>query len=143
VWAATGNATALPAALAAGVLPDLDHIPDYYLRFVQRDWRYLIIPFHGWEYAAAALVIYLVWVPEPWMLAALLGYLTQIGGDQLFNRPRWHTYFITARALRKFRAEPILGRTDYTGYRAVVHSVPFGKDWVKRWFESRLPGQRG
>ncbi len=139
VWAVTGEVNALPAALAAGVLPDLDHLPDYYLRYVRRNWKYLFLLLHGWEYAVVAVVVYAAWVREPWMLAVALGYLTQIGADQVVNRPKWHTYLFTARAFHGFRAQESLGRVDYDSYMSVVKSVPFGRARLIRWFESRLP----
>ncbi len=141
VWAATGDAVALPAAVAAGVLPDLDHLLDYYFRFIRRDWRYLFLFLHAWEYVVVGFAAYLIWFREPWLLAAVLGYVTQVGGDQLFNRPRWHTYVLTSRIARGFKFKSVLGRQDYTGYRAVIAAVPFGKARLRRWFESRLPTQ--
>ncbi len=140
VWAATGEPVALPVAVAAGVLPDLDHLLDYYFRYIRHDWRRLYLLLHGWEYAAAMIAVYAFWLREPWVLAALLGYATQVGGDQLFNRPQWHTYFITARAINRFNFERVLGRQDHGGYMAVVAAVPFGKDRLRKWFEARLPG---
>jgi membrane-bound metal-dependent hydrolase YbcI (DUF457 family) len=137
VWLGTGEINALPAALAAGVLPDIDHIPDYYLRYVRHNWNYLFVLFHGWEYAAAGLIAYLFWVREPWMLAVLLGYLTQIGADQLTNRVRWDTYLVTARAVRGFRANLVLGREDRRSHNSFVDSLPFGKARARAWFEAR------
>jgi hypothetical protein len=138
VWAATGEANALPAALGAGVLPDLDHIPDYYLRYVRGRWGRLFIVLHGWEYAAAGAAVYALWVREPWMLAVVLGYLSQVGSDQVFNRVKWHTYFLALRAARGFRVERVLNREDVRSYMSIVRSAPFGKARLKRWLEERI-----
>lgn len=139
VWLATGEVNAIPAAIGAGVLPDLDHLLDFYLRYVRRNWKYLFLLLHGWEYAASGALIYALWIREPWMLAVVLGYVTQIGADQLRNRVRWHTYIFTARAIKGFQVKDSLGYVSYRSYMAVVRSVPFGRKWLIRWFESRLP----
>ncbi|MEX0763276.1 MAG: hypothetical protein WD208_09170 [Dehalococcoidia bacterium] len=138
VWAATGEVNALPAAVAAGVLPDADHLLEYYLKYVRRERRFLFLMFHGWEFLAAGVAIYLFVIPEPWMLAAVLGYASQVGSDQVFNRVRWHTYFFTARAILGFRSEKVLGRDDSESYMALVNSVPFGRARLRRWLEDRL-----
>ncbi|MFW6174599.1 MAG: hypothetical protein ACOC5K_02370 [Chloroflexota bacterium] len=138
VWVGAGEPLALPAAVAAGVLPDADHLLDYYFRFIRRDRRFLFLPLHGWEYLAALALAYALLAPTPWMLAVVLGYATQIVGDQLVNDVRWHTYFITARAWRGFRIARVLDhREPDLGYEAFVNAVPFGKARVRRWFEER------
>lgn len=67
-----------------------------------------------------------------------LGYAIQIGADQLFNGVCWHTYLIAVRAVRKFRVATAMeskkiSRSD----NALIASLPFGKDRVRRWFDSR------
>ncbi|GEM_PF-824707 len=142
VWAATGDEAAIPVAVAAGVLPDLDHLLDYYVRYFRFNWKYMFLLLHGWEYLAAGVLIYGLWVREPWLLAALLGYATQVGADQFNNRVKWHTYFIVSRALRGFRSMETLGRVDYRGYMAVVNVAPFGKERLMQWFERRTAQAR-
>ena len=137
VWAVTGEPVALPAALAGGVLPDGDHLFDYYLKWVRRERRFLFLLLHGWEYLAAGIALYTLGFRDPWFLALVIGYATQIGADQAFNSVRWHTYLLTARAFHGFRVQSVLGRDDSGGFAAVVDSIPFGKDRIRRWFESR------
>lgn len=140
VWGASGEVMAVPVAVAAGVLPDLDHIPDYYMRYVRRDWNYLFLFLHAWEYWVAGLLVYMLWLREWWLLAVLAGYLTQIGGDQMFNKVKAYTYLITVRAIKGFQAKRLLNRTDRKeSYMSVVNSLPFGRGYAKRWFEARLP----
>ena len=141
VWAATGEAIALPAAVAAGVLPDADHLLDYYLKYVRRDFRFVFLLFHAWEYLAVGILVYALWFTEPWMLAVLLGYATQVGADQWHNMVKWDTYLITARARRRFRSVEVLGRTDFLAYHALVNSVPFGRRLLLPWFASRMRAQ--
>lgn len=136
-WAVTGEPVALPAAVAAGVLPDLDHLLDYYFYWVRRKRRYLIIFLHGWEYLIAGLAVYVFVLQEPWLLGAVLGYATQIGADQLFHGARWDTYLITARAARRFRASVSTTRSFGSSYESHIALLPFGRERVKRWFESR------
>ena len=137
LWAATGDAITLPAAVGAGVLTDVDHLLDYYNRYIRRDWRRIFLLLHGWEYLALALGLYFFVFREPWMLAVALGYLTQIGGDQIFNGGRWFSYLIIGRAVVGFRSSRILPHENPNSYEAFVRSVPFGRARIRRWFEER------
>ena len=140
LWAATGDARTLPAAVAAGVLPDVDHLLDYYNWYIRRDTRRLILIFHGWEYLVAAVLIYVFAFTEPWMLAVVLGYASQVGTDQIFNGVRWHTYSLLARASLGFDARRVVGRDMTQAYEALVDSLPVFRDPVRRWFERRIEG---
>jgi hypothetical protein len=137
LWVATGEPITLPVAIAAGVLPDVDHVLDYYNRYIRRDWRRIYLILHGWEYFAAMVALYLAAFREPWVLAVALGYLTQIGGDQLHNGGRWFSYFLTGRALARFRSPVILPNEKPDSYEAFVQSIPFGRGPVRRWFAAR------
>jgi len=137
-WAATGHEAAIPAAIAAGVLPDADHLLDYYLWWVKRERRFLILFLHGWEYLILGVGLYLFVFRETWFLAVLFGYTTQVGADQLFNGVRWHTYLITVRAARGFKATTaITDEAIPNSGNALISSLPFGKDRVRRWFDDR------
>ena len=136
-WAVTGEPIALPAAVAAGVLTDLDHLLDYYLFWVRRERRYLVLFLHGWEYLIAGLAVYIFGFREPWLLGAILGYATQIGPDQWVHAARWDTYLITVRASRRFRAKSTSTKAFASSYESHIASLPFGKEWLRRWFESR------
>ena len=138
IWIATGEPWTIPVTVAAGVLPDADHILDYYNWYIRRSYKRLILFLHGWEYLIAAVCLYLFVFKENWMLAVLVGYATQIGTDQLFNGVRWHTYLFSARAMRGFRASEVHGGDMRHGYVAIVASVPFFKEQLARWFESRI-----
>ena len=76
LWAATGDVKTLPVAIGAGVLPDVDHLLDYYNWYVRRSYSRLILLLHGWEYLAAAGLIYFFVLREDWMLAVVIGYAT-------------------------------------------------------------------
>lgn len=137
LWAVTGDALTLPIAIAAGVLPDADHALDYYNRYVRRDWRRIYLLLHGWEYFALAAVLYLFVFPEPWMLAVTLGYLMQIGADQIANRVRWFSYSLVARAVLRFDCKTILPNETEDSYEALVRSVPLLGPRLRRWFAER------
>ena len=138
VWAATGEPMALPAAMAAGVLPDADHVLDFYVKYVRRDRRFLFLVFHGWEFLAVGVILHLALFPQAWVLAAVLGYASQLVADQTANKVRWHTYFITARAALGFKSDRVLGRDDTASYTALVDSLPFARTWLRSWFQARL-----
>ena len=139
VWAATGEPWALPIAVAGGVLPDADHLLDYYLWYVKRRFNRILLIFHAWEYLAVMVAVYAGGVREPWLLALIAGYFTQIGGDQLFNGVFWHTYLITARIRYRFKVVRVIGTPRFQAYRALVESLPYvGRKYLQPWFESRL-----
>ena len=138
MWAFSGEPNALPAAVAAGVLPDADHLLDYYLWWGRRERRFLFLLLHGWEYLIAGAAAYMWFIREPWMLAAVVGYGTQIGADQLLNGTRWYTYSLLGRALLGFRVDRISTGWNPRSSSAVLRSLPFGRDAVRRWFISRL-----
>lgn len=137
LWAVTGHAITVPIAIAAGVLPDVDHALDYYNRYIRRDWRRIYLLLHGWEYFALASALYLFVFPEPWMLAVTLGYLMQIGADQAANQARWFSYSLLARAVLKFDSRKILPNERRDSYDALVRSVPVFKDRLRSWFAAR------
>ena len=135
VWAATGEALALPAAFVAGALNDADHLLDYYLWYVRRDRRHLFLFFHGWEYAIFGLVLSLTIWRDPILLAAALGHLGHITGDQLFNRLKNKmAYSIVYRMRTGFDRERLIGEMPSTMSQALDHNIPL---WGL--IEARLP----
>ena len=83
VWAATGSLMAVPAAAAAGVLVDADHILDYFNWYWRRDLRRVFLLLHGWEMGIVGLLVVLAGAYHPVFLAAVLGYLGHVVGDHL------------------------------------------------------------
>ena len=135
---AEGDPWLLGVTMAAGVLPDADHAIDFYNWYIRRSPHRLILLFHGWEYLAIAIAIYSLVLTEPWMLGIVIGYATQIVGDQIFNRAKWHTYLITARAANRFRWEGIVEmRAADQGYESLMRSVPIFREPIRSWFERR------
>jgi len=104
-WWRTGRPTVAAAALAAGVLPDVDHLVDYAYYYLRRRHR-LILPLHGYEYAAAAAGAALMRGSAPWGVAAL-SYLVHLLADQAENRTRPWGYSLICRAAHGFCIERI------------------------------------
>jgi hypothetical protein len=90
---------AVPVAIATGVLTDADHVVGL---FDSIRSRYMLSLFHAWEYSFIALAVLLVFWYHPLFLAAILGHLGHLLGDQLAHRVYPLTYFITYRASRGF-----------------------------------------
>ena len=139
VWAATGEVNALPSAVAAGFLCDVDHLLDYYNWYVRRDGRRTIVFLHAWELVAAGALAYAFGVREAWMLAVVLGYAGHIMTDQIFNDGYLHTYSLLARAALGFRAKRVHPGDQTYAYKGLLATLPpFVRPLLQRWFESRL-----
>ncbi len=136
VWAATGEWPALPIALATGVLPDADHLLDYYNWYVRGNRKRIFFIFHGWEYVLALLAAYMLFT-SPLILAALVAYVTHVGSDQIFNSCYRWTYSIIARARFRFHAAKVAQWDLDTAYEALASSIPFGQRFVRDWFSKR------
>jgi hypothetical protein len=92
-------------ALAAGILPDVDHAVDYLYLYRGGEHR-LVMPMHGYEYALLASGV--AWVTGSKLLAvAALSYLIHLLADQVENRTRPLGYSLLYRAVHRFRIEGI------------------------------------
>jgi len=104
-WWRTGEPATCVAALATGVLPDMDHIIDYTYYHWRGDHR-LILPLHGYEFgffgAATALL-----AGSGILMVAALSYLVHLLADQLENRTHMLGYSLLFRAWHRFRIEDI------------------------------------
>jgi len=139
VWAATGEANALPSAIGAGFLPDVDHLLDYYNWYVRRDRRRIVLVLHAWELLVAAALVYALAIREPWMLAVMLGYAGHVVTDQVFNKGYLYGYSLLARALLRFDARRIHPADQTYTYRYLLATLPpFIRPVLRRWFESRI-----
>ena len=115
----------MPAAVAAGVLIDSDHVLDYYRWYVNTDRRQVFVLFHGWEYAIAGAALGLTLAYHPLLLAALLGYVGHLVGDQLANKPIHPlAYSIGYRAYRGFNRSKLFRDSSATFSEAMNESIP-------------------
>jgi hypothetical protein len=104
-WWTTGDIRASIAAVAAGVLPDMDHIADYsYYRW--RGVHRLILPLHGYEYAIVTAIAALLTHNRVLGLAAI-SYWVHLLADQMENHTHLLGYSLLFRARHKFRIEEI------------------------------------
>jgi hypothetical protein len=104
-WWKIGDIRACIAAVAAGVLPDLDHIADYsYYRW--RGIHRLILPLHGYEYAVLGAIATLL-AGNKILGVATVSYSVHLLADQMENYTHLLGYSLLFRARHKFRIEEI------------------------------------
>lgn len=125
VWGATGTPLAVPAAAATGVLIDADHVLDYFNYFARNDRRHVYLLFHGWEFSLVALAAVIgIWY-HPVLLAAVLGHLGHLVGDQLHNKPiHPMAYSFIYRASVGFSRERLFGDSPTTFSQTMHKSIP-------------------
>lgn len=125
VWAATGSPMAVPAAAAAGVLVDADHILDYFNWYWRRDLRRVFLLLHGWEMGVVGLLVVLAGAYHPVFLAAVLGYLGHLVGDHLANKPLHPlSYSIVFRAFHGFDHTRLFAPSEGTFYESMAKTIP-------------------
>lgn len=125
---------AVPVAIAAGVLPDTDHLLDFYWHYFRRSRARLFVLFHGWEFLAV-MVGLLIYFDTWWMAAITWGYFTQIALDQIANKAKWYTYFFSWRLSRGFRRRESYGGDNPGLYKAFTDSLPWIGPRLEPWFE--------
>lgn len=104
-WWITGEPAACAAALAAGVLPDIDHVIDYSYYRWRGDHR-LILPLHGYEFAFFGMAMALL-ARNKILGIAVLSYFIHLLADQSENRTYKLGYSLLFRAWHRFRIEKI------------------------------------
>ena len=125
VWAATGSPLAVPVAVSAGVLIDADHLLDFYNLYVKKDQRRLFLLLHGWEYGILGLVLIAAGWHHPLLVAATLGHLGHMIGDQIDNRPVDSlAYSFAYRAYRRFDLRRLFGEPQPTFSEALQDKIP-------------------
>lgn len=105
-WVLTKDARALPAAVASGTLPDLDHGADYVWYGLFREHR-LLLPLHGYEWSVPLFF----WSRKRWgnCLATVLtiSYLIHLLADQVENQTKPPGYFFFYRLRKRFLLQEI------------------------------------
>lgn len=125
VWAATGSPLAVPVAFAAGVLIDTDHALDFYNWYVRGDGRYLLLPFHAWEFSFVGLVLLLAVWHHPLFLAAVLAYLGHLIGDQVANSMHPMAYSALYRLAHRFDRELLTEQRLFSLSKVLEANIPF------------------
>ena len=86
VWGITGSSAAGGAALAVGVLIDVDHLVDFYQWYVRRKRNKIYQFFHAWEYSIIGLLLLGVFFYHSVPLATALAHLGHVATDHFRNR---------------------------------------------------------
>ncbi|GIW10591.1 MAG: hypothetical protein KatS3mg061_1648 [Dehalococcoidia bacterium] len=122
-YALTRRRAAAVAALVAGTLIDADHLVDYAICRLTQRRVWLVLPWHGWEYALAGLALARRW---PVLVPAVASYLVHLAMDQRCNglgRPL--AYSLLWRGWHRFRVERLR-------VKVTPHSWVEDPPW--RWF---------
>jgi len=136
-WAITGSPAAAGVALGVGVLMDVDHVYDYYQRYVKGKKDRVYVLFHAWEYPMIMSFISLVFY-HPFLLAVILGHLAHVTTDHVWNRLTPFAYSITYRAIKGFDSRHIAPHHHVMdSYRSLPHLLPLGHR-VEPWFQRKI-----
>jgi hypothetical protein len=136
-WAITGSPAAAGVALGVGVLMDVDHLYDYYQRYVKGKKDRVYVLFHAWEYPMIMSLISLVFY-HPFLLAAILGHLAHVTTDHVWNRLTPLAYSIIYRGIKGFDSRHIAPHHHVMdSYRSLPRLLPFGHR-VEPWFQRRI-----
>ena len=144
VWAATGEPWAVPVAIGVGVLTDVDHLVDVFDGREKGRARHMLRPFHAWEFAALGVLALFAFFSNALFLAALLGYVSHLVLDELGNATHSLAYFITYRALVRFkrsRLTPNLYSTTYWDHGNLPAWAKYEPTAYRlwRWYKARRP----
>ncbi|MBI4799371.1 MAG: hypothetical protein HY794_11725 [Desulfarculus sp.] len=106
-----GSAALAGLAVAASVLVDVDHLPDYlwwrggwrgledfFESFYEQRVPRILIVTHSWELMALAWGLILALGAPPWVKALAVGWLYHLTWDQLCNSVGARFYFLLYRA---------------------------------------------
>ena len=104
-WLASGQPVSFPLAVAAGVLPDVDHIADY-AYFRRYGVHRLIMPLHAYELALLGAGLTLLG-GNLIVAVVTLSYLIHLFADQLENQTHRLGYSLFFRARHRFRVQEI------------------------------------
>ena len=137
-WGVTGSPAAGGAALAVGVLIDIDHLVDLYQSWINRQPGKVYVLLHGWEYSITGLLILGLVFSEPILLGIVLGHLGHIATDHFHNRISPWGYFILYRAWFKFDTAKIAPDRDPAGYHYNLPAFfPFRSLW-EPWYRRKI-----
>ena len=142
IWGVTGSPLAGGVAAGVGVLVDVDHLVDLYQSWIRRKTHLVIVPFHGWEYSLAGLLVLCLGFYHPVFLAVVIGHLSHVTTDHFHNRLTPLSYFVLYRVWVRFDARKIApGRDSAYFHHNLTSFFPFRGLWepwylrkVEAWF---------
>ena len=108
LWATTKSPYSAVAALATGVLVDLDHLLEYYRWFVKEDHSRVVYFLHSYELVVPALLAGYLSGWDPLILGVSMAFIGHLLTDQIANPVQPFTYFFTYRALKRFRRRALV-----------------------------------
>jgi hypothetical protein len=132
-WMTKEPATGV-AALAGGVLPDIDHLIDYGYYGWRGEHR-IILPLHGYEFALLGTVVALR-TGDKILGIAVLSYLIHLLADQAENRTHIFAYSLLFRAWNRFRVEK-LSTVPEAAIRGRMQDIELLKSLLRRWYKRR------
>lgn len=136
-WAITGSVAASGVTLGVGVLLDLDHVYDYYQRYVKGRPDKIYVLLHAWEYSLTLSILAMAFY-HPLLLAVIFGHLTHVIIDHAWNRQSPFAYFISYRLIKGFDANDISPHNHVShSYRVLPRLLPFGRR-LEPWFQRRI-----
>lgn len=137
VWAVSGEPLAVPVAIGAGVLVDIDHSPDLWWAYALRREPVSVIFFHSWEWLVA-LLLFGVWTGFQWWLVALvLGFGLHLSTDKGFNRVSLKSQSLIYRARHRFKASVLNPNLDLDGTYRVLEQEVRPAIWLIEWWRRR------
>lgn len=142
ITVSTGEPLAIPITIAAGVLPDTDHLLDFYWHYIRKSRKRLFVLFHGWEFVFVLFGFFFcsaAFYPQHawWLGSIFAGYTSQLGLDQIGNGAKWNTYFFLWRLSRGFKRRESYGGDNPGAYKALTGSLPWIGPKMVPWFEAR------
>ena len=124
-WVGGASPLAVPVAVAAGVLPDLDHLVDFWDPKDEGRSRYMLRPFHAWEYLLVALILAVGFFSSQLLMVAILGYLSHLAIDQLVNRVHPLAYSLAYRVSKGFRRRALTPHIFEAGFQPMPLTMPW------------------
>ena len=138
VWLATGSAAAAGAAIGAGVLIDVDHLYDYYQRYIKRKQNKVYVLFHAWEYSLVGLLILTIAFYHPVLLGLLLGHLSHVATDHSVNRLSPFGYSIIYRLFKRFDGAYIAPHDHEKHSYGIFNKLLHYDRWLEYWLDRRI-----
>ena len=143
VWAVSGEPLAVPVAIGAGVLIDIDHSPDLWWAYALRREPVSVLFFHSWEWLFG-LILFGLWTGFPWWLAAVvLGFGLHLITDKGFNRVSLKSQSLIYRARHRFRAAVLVPNMDLDQTYRILEQEVRPAVWLIEWWRSRSRPESG
>ena len=134
LWVTTGEPLALPIAVGAGVLIDVDHGPDLWWALALQRKPTATFVFHAWEWLAGILTFGLTGAFSWWLSAIIVGYGLHLVSDQAVNKGRIWSYSILYRGVHRFQTTSLAPQWDFhSTYNVLRKELPPVARLTERW----------